>query len=333
MRKLLAFVLIAALAWGGYWFIGSSAVERGLTAWFEDRRAAGWIADYSTLNTAGFPSRFDTTITDLELADPNTGVAWSAPLFQILALSYRPNHIIAALPNSQTLATPFERIDITSDQMRGSVVFEAGTSLTLNHSAFVMDNVALTGSAGWSMALDTGRFATRQTVGRENAHDMAFEALGFAPTAATRDTLDPAALLPSTVETLKIDATLGFDAPWDRFAIEDARPNITTVDLALLQASWGTLDLRATGELTINAQGVPTGRITVKATNWREMLDMAVAAGAVPTALAPTVERGLEILAGLSGTDQTLDAPLSFQNGFVSFGPIPLGPAPRLKLR
>ncbi|WP_108482898.1 DUF2125 domain-containing protein [Oceaniglobus ichthyenteri] len=333
MRKLLALVLIAAVVWGGYWFVGASAVERGLTAWFDQRRAQGWVADYADLNTTGFPNRFDTTITGLELADPNTGVAWSAPLFQILALSYKPHHIIAVLPNTQTLASPLERVDIASDRMRGSVVFKPGTSLTLDHATFVMDNVTLTGGAGWSMALETGRFATRQTAARQYAHDIAFEALGFAPTATTRARLDPATLLPDTVETLKIDATVGFDAPWDRFAVENARPNITAIDLNLLRATWGTLDFRAAGGLTVDDQGVPTGRITIKATNWREMLEMAVAGGLLPGALAPTVERGLGMLAGLSGNPETLDAPLSFQNGFVSFGPIPLGPAPRLRLR
>lgn len=329
MRKLLAFTLIAAGLWGGYWFIGSAAVERGLTAWFAQRQADGWTADYATLNTSGFPSRFDTTITELVLSDPTTGVTWDAPLFQILALSYRPNHIIAVLPNVQTIATPAETVTITSDRMRGSVVFKAGTDLTLDHSAFVMENVALSGT-GWAMALAEGRFATRQSVARDDTHDIAFEALGFAPTDATRRFLDPGATLPATVETLKIDATLGFDAPWNRFALEDRRPQVTQIDLNSAQATWGTLDLRASGSVSIDADGLPTGRITITATNWRDMLAMAVAAGLVRDTVAQTVERGLGILAGLSGDPATIDAPLSFQNGFVSLGPLPLGPAPRL---
>lgn len=71
----------------------------------------------------------------------------------------------------------------------------------------------------------------------------------------------------------------------------------------------------------------------MKATNWREMLELAVGAGLIPEGLAPTVERGLEVLAGMSGSPETLDAPLSFRNGYVAFGPIPLGPAPRFVLR
>ncbi|WP_226779687.1 DUF2125 domain-containing protein [Oceaniglobus trochenteri] len=333
MRKLLAIVLIAALAWGGYWFFGSGAVERGLAAWFDARRADGWVAEYSGLNTSGFPSRFDTTITDLELADPQAGLAWSAQMFQILALSYKPHHVILALPHDQSVTTPHETISITSTQMRGSVVFKPETALTLDHSAFVMQDVALTSDLGWTVQLDEARLAARQTVARDNTYDLAFETLGLVPADSDRQALDPSGTLPRAVETLKIDATLAFDAPWDRFAIEGPRPQPTMIELNHARASWGALDLRAEGALEVDAGGVPTGRITIQATNWREMLRMAVAGGLLDETLAPTVERGLTVLSGLSGDGTTIEVPLSFQKGFVSIGPVPLGPAPRLTLR
>ena len=40
MRILLVVVVLALLGWGGYWFVGAQAVERGLAAWIEDRREA-----------------------------------------------------------------------------------------------------------------------------------------------------------------------------------------------------------------------------------------------------------------------------------------------------
>jgi len=331
MRKLLAFAIVAAALWGGYWFVGSAAVERGLVAWLDARRADGWVAEYDSLNTAGFPNRFDTTITGLTLSDPALDVTWKAPLFQILALSYRPNHIIVALPHTQTLETRFQRVDIASTQMRGSVVFRPGTALAPDRATIVMDDLTLDGSGGWSVGLAEGRLATRRTVALDNAHDVAFTALGLAPTAAMLATLDPDARLPKTVDTLKIDTTVTFDAPWDRFALEGDRPQITAVTLKLAQATWGALDLRAAGQLTVDSLGVPSGRITVTITNWRDILGLAVAGGLVPADIARTVERGLSLMAGMSGDPTTLEAPLSFQNGFVSFGPVPLGPAPRLR--
>ena len=73
----------------------------------------------------------------------------------------------------------------------------------------------------------------------------------------------------------------------------------------------------------------------VKATNWREMLRLAVASGAIAENLAPLVENGLEGLARLSGSSgDALDVPLTFARGRVMLaGLVPLGPAPRLVLR
>ena len=91
--------------------------------------------------------------------------------------------------------------------------------------------------------------------------------------------------------------------------------------------------LDAAGSLTVDPKGTPEGRITIRATNWRDMVAVARASGSLPEGIADTLERGLEILAGLTGNPRTIDAPLSFQNGFVSLGPIPLGRAPAFVIR
>ena len=130
-----------------------------------------------------------------------------------------------------------------------------------------------------------------------------------------------------------IEANVTFDAPWDRHAIEDRRPQITALDLRGLRATWGRMELEAAGDLTVDAGGTPDGRITVRAVNWRDMIGVVRASGLVPEGFIPTIEAALEALAGLSGRPDTIDAPLSFQNGFVSFGPIPLGRAPNLTIR
>ena len=77
-----------------------------------------------------------------------------------------------------------------------------------------------------------------------------------------------------------------------------------------MQATWGQLDLRAAGALDIDSDGQATGQIVVKATNWREMLEIGLAAGAIPARLADTLENGFEALASASGSRGTLDAPL-----------------------
>lgn len=333
MRILLVVVIAAATGWSGYWLIGSRAVENGLRDWLDGRSDAGWVANYSSIDTRGFPNRLDTTITDLELADPATGIAWTAPYFYLLRLSYNPNHVIAVWPNEQTVATPNQRISITTERARGSFVFKPGTDFELDRSSIVFNDVTLTSSDGWSSEITEGLLATRPTAARADAVDVGFELKNMRPASPALAQLADSGILPEAIEQLKIDASLKFDAPWDRQAIETRRPAVTDVELNLLQVRWGQLDIWAAGDLTVNDAGLASGSITVKARNWRELLQIAVATGWIPDALSGTLEGGLGLLAQLSGSPETLDAPLTFRNGQVSFGPIPLGSLPPLRLR
>lgn len=333
MRKLTVFVLVIFGLYAGYWFVGSAAVERGLNTWLADRQDDAWLVEYSDLNTRGFPSRFDTTITDIELVDTQNGLAWSAPFFQLLALSYRPTHVIAVWPNEQLIATPYEEIVVTSTEMKASAVVEAGTSLPLDRSVLEVSDLALTSDLGWSATVRDGQLATRRIDTLENGHEVNITANGVRPPEALLSFLDPADLLPNQVKTLQVDVSLGFDAPWDRFALEQKRPQITVLELNDLKAKWGDLDLRAAGALTVNRRGVPTGEITLKARNWREMLEILIQTGVIPEGSELLATRALEVLAEMSDNPKTLDAPLTFRNGRISLGLIPLGPAPRLVIR
>lgn len=332
MRKLAAVIVLAGLAWGGYWFVGAATLDATLSAWLDARRAEGWQADVADITTRGFPNRFDTTLTGVQLADPGTGVAWTAPFFQILSLSYKPNHVIVALPHEQSLATPNQTITLASAEATGSVVFEPNTRLALNRSQFVISDLDASSTQGWSLKARELRVATRQSTARALSHDIAVEGLGVVPggdwASIARDRG-----LPDEIADLKADTTILFSAPWDRLAIEQGRPQPRRIELKTVRAEWGELLFQATGTLDIAEDGVPSGSIALQVRNWREMLNLAVAVGAVPTEIAPRIESGLAMLAGMSGNPLHIDAKLNFRAGFVAVGPIPIGPAPRFMIR
>lgn len=334
MRILLAVILLAAAAWAGYWYLGAQAVERGLRAWLDARAAEGWVVNTSSLRTAGFPNRFDTTLRDVELADPGTGWAWSAPIFQVLALSYRPAHVIAVWPDTQTVASPLQRISVASQRMRGSAVFADLRAFTLDRATVEFAGLDLRSSNDWRAALGGGQLALRRTPAAGNSYDLALEARELTVPDRVAGLLSRGGLVGETVQRMALDASVRFDAPWDRRAIEDRRPQPRRIDLREMRARWGELDLRVAGALDVDARGVPDGSLTVKATNWREMLALAQAAGLVPQRLAPLLEGGLAQLARMNGDPNTLDVPLRFTGGRVSLGGVlPLGRAPRLVLR
>jgi hypothetical protein len=333
MRRVIVILAVVAALFTAYWFAVARGVDTGLRAWFAARQADGWVAEYATLGTTGFPRRFETAVTDLTLADPATGVAWTAPRFAFEAAAFRPNRITARWPAEQTFASPWERIAIAADRFDASIEFVPGTRLELRAVEANLAGVALSSTLGWETEFAVGAVSAALVAGRPQTYALRLEATDVVLPAELRRTLDPARLLPDVVNGLVATATVAFDAPWDRFAVEEARPQVTALNIGDLRGQWGGIELRAAGDLSVDPEGVPDGRITVKVTNWRDLLRVAENAGLLPEPLMPTIERAFEILAGLSGPADTLDAPLTFANGIVSFGPVPLGPAPRIVIR
>lgn len=333
MRKLIVITLVLAGVWAGYWWVGASGAERAFAAWFDDRRTKGWVAEYDDLNVRGFPNRFDTVITGLSLADPDTGLAWDADEFQILALSYKPNHVIAVWPGVQRLSNPEQKIDITADDFKGSLVVDPAPNLPLTRATFVLENMSLASSAGWKAHLDSGQLATRLTEVDTNTHEVFFEARNLIPASGFVQSLGPDSVLPPVFEGVTVKANIGFSAPWDRFAIERARPQPRHLDLSLLTAKWGEMDVKMSGTLEIDAAGVPTGELAIKANNWRQMIAVAETSGAIAPEFVSTLTGALQFVAGLSGNRESLDVTLGFSGGYVTLGPIPIGRAPVLKIR
>lgn len=334
MRNLLVLILVVSGAWAGYWMVGSAGVTTAFETWFEARRAEGWVAEYSALETRGFPNRFDTTMEDVTLADPGTGLVWDAPRFQLLALSYKPNHVIAVWPDTQRLATPQRKYEIVSEDMRASLVTRPAPRLPLDRLTLTATALSVQQeSQSQPTRADDLTLAAERLAGAEAGYRFGLEAVGLSPALDWRARLDPGNTLPDRFDRFRADLNVTFDKPWDLAAIEDARPQPRKIDLRLAEARWGRLELQAAGSLLVDEDGRPTGEIVVKARNWREILGLAVASGTVPQGLADTLEDGLALIAGMAGNPQTLDIPLTFRNDRIRLGPVPIGPAPRLRLR
>ena len=127
--------------------------------------------------------------------------------------------------------------------------------------------------------------------------------------------------------------TVAYDAPWDRHAVEGRKPQPTALSVKDLRLTWGALHLEARGRMDIDDGGYPVGNLDIKARNWPEILDLAVAANLMTADLAAQIKSGLQLLARLSGDPRSIDIPLTFEARETRLGPIPLGPAPKLTTR
>jgi hypothetical protein len=326
MKRLAFISIFLVLCWAGYWFVGARALEAAFTGWFSERRTAGWQADYSDVSVAGFPYRFDTTLTQPALADPATGWAWRAPYLQLLSLSYQPNHIIAALPPSQSLQTPIDSFTLASNSARASLVLTPSTSLAVDRTTTVIEAPVLTAATGWGLQARQLRLAARVLDDAPSTYQIGLNV-------GDLKSLDGSNGMPGGIGQIDADVTVKFSAPWDRHAIEKARPQPHSIQIFKADVTWGQMVLKLAGTLTIDTLGNPTGDLAIKATNWREILALGVANGAIPQSMERSLTRGLELVSGLSGSSKTLDVPLTFRRGTIHLGPIPIAPAPNFKIR
>ncbi len=329
MRGLLVFVLALGTLWGGYWVVGSVALQSGAEKWFAEQNDNGVEATYADLVVKGFPNRFDLTVTDLHLADPVTGFGWDAPFAQVFSMSWKPWHLIAALPNSQTVTTPDATIAIGTTSLMGSLKLVPGPSLSLD--AVIVDGVdgVARSNLGWVVKVARAQLSTRQDASLANGHEVNVTLTGLIPDPALMAAMGEASDLPPMIETAQIDVIAGFSAPIDRF-VGETRPQLVALTVKQGVVRWGDVELTLTGAVVADAGGFADGRIDIALTNWRRVLAPAVAMGLIKAEVAPTVENMMALLAQQSGDPAVLELPLVMTSGRMSLGPLPLGPAPRM---
>jgi hypothetical protein len=325
MRFLTILVAILAGLYGGYWFIARGAVENGVDAFLQDLARDGWAVSYSSLATTGFPSRFDTTVTDLSLTHPANGVTWATPMFQVFALSYRPTRVIAIWPERQIITLPQDRLVITADGLRASAGVNVALSLPLDAVTVESGPMTIDSDRGIQVGLEQLLFAFRRAGPGPADYDLYLETTALRPPVELTTIIDPTGAMPAMVDRVLLDSQLALDQPIDRNMRGQIR--ITSLTLRSFQINWGDVSLSASGSLTIAPDGIPDGSIALVAENWSKIIDLALSAGVITEGVAGLIRRGATVLSG--GTN-TLQAPLTFKDGLMSLGPVPLGPAPSL---
>ena len=329
MRGLLVLVLALGTLYSGYWVVGAVALQKTAESWFAGQNGSGLEATHQGLDVQGFPNRFDLTVTDLHLADPVTGFAWDAAFAQVFSMTWKPWHLIAALPNSQTITTPQEAITLGSTSLMGSLVLVPGAALALDEVIVDGADLVATSSLGWVVKAARAQLSTRQDASLANGHEINLTVTGLTPDPALIAAIADTAELPPVVETAQIDIVAGFSAPIDRF-VGDTRPILSALTVKHGLVRWGDMELSSKGAMVADADGFAQGRIDITLTNWRKILPPAVAMGLIRPEIAPTFERMMELMAQQSGDAAVLELPLVMTAGRMSLGPVPLGPAPRM---
>ncbi len=328
MRALLVVVLVAAGLWAGYWVVGSRVMDSAVNQWFA-APGPGLTATNSDVSVSGFPNRFDLTVTNPAIADPEQGWGWQAPFAQVFMMTWKPWHLIAALPQEQQIVTPQGPFTLKSSQLEASLVLIPGSALALDRTVLTGEGLALVGTGGWEVGATKATLATRLMPDNAQAHEIGFDATTLTPDASFRMALAAQSDLPEQIERLHLDAVATLTAPLDRFAGQ-AQPRLAGLRVKEGLLRWGDMVVSAEGEILPAADGTAEGRIDLRVENWRRLVPVLIASGLITAEVSPTVTRAMELLAEQGTDPNVLSVPLSFQSGRMSLGPLPLGPAPKL---
>lgn len=325
---LIALALLLAALYSGYWFIGRAQVETRLHTALQDLDAGPYALRFDSLNTRGFPSRFDTTITNLRFEDPANGTAWAADPFQFFALSYRPNEVIALFPPEQTLTLNGQTVTLLTQDMRASGKVAANTALTFQNATVTMDTPRLQLADGAQYAMARLLAAMRLSPDTTDQYDVFFETELLSLPENLRRQIDPHDALPETIQHLRFDSDVTLNAPIALNGAEGTTPKITHLFVTEFALSWGDVSMVVIGEVTPDANGLLNGSVTLTARNWETLLDLAIAAGSLTEdqrSFAQTIGANIDETPHI---DDTLTATLTITDGQMSLSGLPLGAAP-----
>jgi len=331
MRKLIVLVVVLASLYGGYWFVGKSQIQSRLSEALVEIDAGDMNVTYGTLATRGFPSRFDTTLTDLVVEDPNARLRWETPIFQLLALSYQPNNVRAYFPEEQTFVIDGERFMLFTSEMVARGQVSASTALAFQQAELELLNPRLRTEEGAELALARLFAAMRLTPETTQTYDLFFEARSIVLPEDIRRIIDPQNRLPPIMQSLRFDSDLDLSAPIALNPSDEQPPMIEVLSVREFAFEWGEISLSAIGDVKPDEFGVMDGSITISARNWQQALDLAVIAGAIPEERRQFFTGIVTSLDETPHIPDTLTATLMIVDGEMMLGPLPLGKAPLLR--
>lgn len=320
MRTLAVLAIVAVLGWCGYWFVGARALDHAIVTAIDGIPEID-VADHAI---QGFPNRFDVTLTEPRVAAH--GVQWSAPFVQLFALSYRLNHLIAVFAHDQRIIGPGLDVAIHSEDLRASVVLEAGLSLPLDRMSLVGQSLALS-AAGETHRIEGLRAASRRLSDRE--HDLALVLENTFPDPALMDRLDPQAIWPRRFDVLRLAAEVEVDRPLDRTLVGGPPPRVQRLTFTGARIAWEGTDIVASGRLTVGALGTLSGDLDLTVTGWRALMQSLRDAGLMPAEHDTLITMAMQGLVNADDPNR-LEAGFAVVDGVVSMGPIVIGRIPAL---
>ncbi|HEX4710064.1 DUF2125 domain-containing protein [Phenylobacterium sp.] len=318
---------LAIAAWSGVWVWAKGQAQTRLDAAAQGLAQAGWQLSWKDRAVTGYPFRLDVSLTDVRLREP-TGWALEAPRIEGEAFMHAPTQWLIAAPEGLTFVRPQGgRVTVKGDLIRASL-----SHFDAHPPSFSFEGVKLTfapqpGAQPFALTA-ADRVEVHLRAGPDNQGGV-FVRLDngkarlsglFARVAGDK----PISLVWNSTLS-KMSAFSGPDWPSAVRHWADAGGSMTvrqagiTAGDAVVGANSGSLavgrDGRLTGVLDVTLRQAPRA---LGALGDEGVIDQEAARAATAVAQAR------------QGGGEAAQATLNFQAGRTTFGPVALGPAPKI---
>jgi hypothetical protein len=336
-RTVLFPILIVAVlgaAYGGYWVYAADQLRSGVDNWIAAQRTVGVDIRYGTMAVGGFPYSLTITAGDVVAAGTAGYLAWEArtPELEVRATPWNYHRLTfrtESRPESRiaNIATG-ERAQLTASVAEGIAVFDPRGRLESGRLG--LQDVAADGS-GPLMPVSVRALLTDFGRADAGAAEVAIRAIeiGLPP--------HPAARLGDVMQNLTATLVVHGAAPTAATAPALAawRDNGGRVEVRFLEAVWGPVAVSASGEVGLDRDLQPTGKLATSTRGYREAISAVEEAGRLTAERAAQLRLLLGVMATrpADGGAARLDVDLRVANRQLFAGMIPLADLPHLRWR
>jgi hypothetical protein len=329
----LGVVVVAALAWTGFWFHAASVARATLSGWQEREAQLGRQFSCGSQTIGGYPFRFEVRCQDAaaDLTGANPPLQIRAKQLLSVAQIYQPTLILAEIAAPLTVGEVGRKASLVADWTLAQASLR-GLPMRPERVSVAVDNLKLSEPAGVETLFSAKHAELHARLDPQSPPDQLVVDVAVRLEQATSAAAGPL-----------LDEAINVELSTVLHGLKDLRPKpvgellrqlaAAGGDLQVVRAriARGTMLVDATGTLRVNLQGRLDGRLDVTIAG----IDFRLLERALPQLKASAGPVGIGLLA-LLGEQTTLEGrpavsmPLRFTDGAAVLGPLPLGRSPSL---
>mgnify|MGYP001180490425 CR=1 FL=1 len=324
-----ALLALALAGYGWWWQVVAENMRSNVMTFQAEQNALGRQVKWDSFGVQGFPYRVVGTLSALDLMAPDRGASYNAERIVVHLDPFALNRIAFSLEGQQRLFYARERW-IEADARADRSLFTLSDERDAHRAE--VDIKRLTGRAKYDEK--DVNFIVEKARGGITVSDAG------APEALPR--VDVLARFKNVALRGNLELPLGSSIEWLDLDVGGRLPaNIaetpatslfaawqqtgTPLDIRRFELEWGGISVAASGQIKMDAQALPEGRLLLTLGNHPRILELLRGYGWIKPETEVLARKVLDVMAFMSGdAKRRVSVPLKFERGMVYLGPAPV---------